>query len=257
MNSDDEKTSKAVEKVLREPVAAQFSEQAWRIRTNLIIASTIALVMGLAELRIQPDSSFLGLKFSGLSDVAIRMTLAAIIIYLLFHFVWVAFDSLIEWRLRVTGTRSSFQTAAMFFPDHADAPIEPHQSTLYNWWFAQKEAIGRIGVKADKFLANQDAWKAELAKMMQAHPHSPDWGNFGRLVQLLEEWKTETRNLSAGIEANTKMMTDPRIAVSLRRFDGWYELFLRSQNLRWLLIEFVAPVAFASISLWVVLQHLA
>jgi hypothetical protein len=106
------KTIQAVEKVLKEPVAAQFSEQAWKIRTSLFIASTIALVVALANLRINADSSILGLRFTGLSDPVIRFTLAAIILYLLFHFVWVSRDSFLEWKLRITGTRSAFPRVA-------------------------------------------------------------------------------------------------------------------------------------------------
>jgi hypothetical protein len=98
--------------VLKEPVAAQFSEQAWKIRTSLFIASTIALVVALANLRINADSSILGLRFTGLSDPVIRFTLAAIILYLLFHFVWVSRDSFLEWKLRITGTRSAFPRVA-------------------------------------------------------------------------------------------------------------------------------------------------
>lgn len=128
MKVDDE-TIKAVEKVLREPVAAEFSDQAWKIRVNLIVASTIGLVMGLADLQIQPESSILGLRFAGLSNGIIRVTIAGIIAYLLFHFLWVAWDALLEWRLRVTGTRRGFVTGTMWESEHADVPVEPRQST--------------------------------------------------------------------------------------------------------------------------------
>jgi hypothetical protein len=48
----EEERIEAVEKILREPVAAHLGDQAWKIRANLIVASSIALVMGLADLRI-------------------------------------------------------------------------------------------------------------------------------------------------------------------------------------------------------------
>jgi hypothetical protein len=103
MHTDEERI-KAVEKVLREPVTAHFDGQAWKIRTNLIVASSIALVMGLADLRVAGESTFVGLRFEGLNDVVIRSTLAAVIVYLLAHFLWASWDSFLEWRLRITGT---------------------------------------------------------------------------------------------------------------------------------------------------------
>ena len=250
----DDKTIGAVEKILKEPVAAQFSDQAWRIRTNLIIASTIGLVMGLADLRIHPDSSILGLRFTGLSDTVIRVTLAGIIAYLLFHFLWVAWDGFLEWRLRITGTRATFQTGSLLAPDHADFPVDPRQSTLYNWWTHQHGSIGNLGKLADEMQATCGRWESDLEKLKAEHVHSPDWQNMGNIIRTLVESREQAAKLARNVEANTKAMTDARIPTSLRRFDSWFQLFLRSQNLRWLVVEFVAPVAFASFTLYLLLR---
>ena len=249
----DEERIRSVEKILKEPVAAEFSEQAWKIRTNLIVASTIGLVMGLANLRIRPDSSFLGMRFDGLSDNLIRFTLAGIIAYLLFHFLWVAWDGFLEWRLRVTGTRKSFITAAMLEPDHADAPVDPRQSTLYNWWQQQHVAMGELGKLASELEGTSKRWEADLQKLLEAHSSSPDWQNMNNVIRGLAESREQAAKLARNVEQNTKAMTDDRIPTSLKRFDGWFQLFLRSQNLRWVVVEFVAPVALAGWSLYVLL----
>jgi len=44
------------------------------------------------------------------------------------------------------------------------------------------------------------------------------------------------------IQTAHKTISDQRIPVSLKRFDNWFQLFLRSQNLRWLIIEFLFPI---------------
>jgi hypothetical protein len=249
-----EERIRAVEKVLKEPIAAQFSDQAWKIRTNLIIASSIALVMGLAQLHITADSSFLGLKFSGLSDVVIRFTLAAVIVYLLFHFLWVGWDSFVEWRLRITGTRTLYQTGGVWGPDHADYPVDPRQSTLYNWWSMQQSQVAALVEIPGRISATCEKWVAEFEKMKQERAHAPDWTNLSHILSLLQETKAQCVDLGRKIEENTKAITDDRIPTSLRRFDGWFQLFLRSQNLRWLVIEFVAPIALSLTALYQLLE---
>lgn len=247
----DEERIRSVEKVLKEPVAAEFSAQAWKIRTNLIVASTIGLVMGLANLHIHPDSSILGLRFTGLSDNLIRFTLAGIIAYLLFHFLWVAWDGFLEWRLRVTGTRKGFVTGSMWEPEHTDTPVDPRQSTLYNWWQQQHIAIGELGKLATELEATSKRWEVNLQKLKEAHANSPDWENMNNVVRGLAESREQAAQFARNVAANTKAMTDERIPTSLKRFDGWFQLFLRSQNLRWLVVELVAPVAFAGYALYV------
>lgn len=254
MEIDDEEI-KAVEKILKEPVAAEFSEQAWRIRANLIVTSAIGFVMAVADLRINPDSSFLGLKVFGLSDLVIRATLAAVLIYLLFHFIWVAWDAFLEWRLRVTGTRSAFQTGSFFSDKNADYPVDPRQSTLYNWWSMQHSAIGNLGKLAGELKSTCASWEADLKAIQANSPSDPQSLNLNNAIRGLAQANEQAATIARKVEANTNAITSPRIPTSLKRFDGWFQLFLRSQNLRWLVVEFVAPVAFAAYTLWILLQR--
>ncbi len=245
----DEKRLRAVEKVLKEPVAAQFSEQAWKVRTNLFIASFIAMVMGVAKIRIAADSTFLGLKFMGLTDSVIRFTLAAVIVYLLIHFLWTAWDSFLEWRLRITGTRSAFRTGSFYEPDHVDHPVDPRQSTLYNWWTQQHHAIARVGEVVEELQAKLKAWENDINAIRQgkSDPYST---NLNNVIGGLSQIHVQYADLARAIKANTEAITDDRIPTSLKRFDDWFRLFLKSQNLRWLLIEFCAPVAIAGFGLY-------
>jgi hypothetical protein len=210
--------------------------------------------MALANLRINADSSILGLRFTGLSDLVIRFTLAAIILYLLFHFVWVSWDSFLEWKLRITGTRSAFQTGSFWASEHVDFPSDPRQSTLYNWWTMQQSMIGDVGELANTIQNTCSRWESELEKIQAQHINSPDWGNLATIIQTIGEARNQSAEMGRKVEANTKAITDARIPTSLRRFDRWFELFLRSQNLRWLLIEFLTPVGLATVSLYQLLR---
>lgn len=249
----DEERIKAVEKVLKEPVAAGFSDQAWKIRNNLIVGSSIALVMGLAKVQIAPDSTFLGLKFNGLNDNVIRLTLAAVVIYLLFHFLWAGWDSLLEWRLRITGTRTVFQTGSMFAPRHVDYPVEPRQSTLYNWWVMQHTAIARVGIVVEELQEKLKTWAADIQAIREGKS-DPYSNNLNNVISGLSQVNVQYADLVRALKANTEAITDDRIPTSLKRFDGWFQLFLRSQNLRWFVIEFVAPVIFSFAALYHLLK---
>lgn len=251
----DDGTIKAVEKVLKEPVAAEFGEQAWRIRTNLTIVSAISVVMSLADLRIAPDSSVLGLKFAGLNDGVIRVTLATIVAYFLFHFLWVAWDAFLEWRLRVTGTRSAFQTGSMAGSDHADYPGDPRQSTLYNWWVRQQTSIGNLDAEVSALRATCKEWQDELIAERnrmgtEADKHVPGYQNVTKVAHQLGEAFAQITSLQRIVGLHLKAKTDPRIPVSLKRFDDWFQIFLRSQNLRWFVVELTAPIVFAVYALY-------
>lgn len=137
MNSakqDQEQKIDAAKKVLGEPFATELSEVGWKVRNHLFISSIISIIYVLAKLHIEPDSTLLGLKFSGLNDQVLQWGLLGINIYFTSHFIWLSVDGFIEWRLRITGTRQAFITAGTFGSEDADYTSNPRQSTLYNWW---------------------------------------------------------------------------------------------------------------------------
>jgi len=164
----------------------------------------------------------------------------------------VAWDGLLEWRLRVTGTRTLYQTGAFYGPDHVDYPVDPRQSTLHNWWAMQHGTIGELGQVAEDLRQKCRAWEAELQKLKDANPDSPAMQNLHNATHLLAATQEQASRVAQMVQHNTEKLSGPRIPTSLARFDRWYQLFLRSQNLRWLVVEFAAPVAFAGYTLFVV-----
>ncbi|MBI4684095.1 MAG: hypothetical protein HY755_02735 [Nitrospirae bacterium] len=88
----DEKTIKAVEKALGEPVIGEFTENTIKIRRNLLIVSLLSVAVSLGGLQINPNSEVFGLKFSGLTDNFIRFGLTLITLYLFIHFLWCSFE---------------------------------------------------------------------------------------------------------------------------------------------------------------------
>jgi fatty acid desaturase len=130
----EEKDLEAVQKVLGEPVAVGLTDRAWRARTQLLSVSLLAIGIIGFKLRINPEATVFGFSLTGLTDHAVRGALAIAIVYLALHFMWIAWESFAEWRLRLTGTRVAFVTTGRFANSESDYPDDPRQSTLANWW---------------------------------------------------------------------------------------------------------------------------
>ena len=235
----DEKSIKAVEKSLGEPAFIEFQENTWKIRTNLLLASVIAVAVVFGDLNIESDSTILGLKFRGLSDAILTNGLIAMTVYLLAHFIWSSFDSLLEWRLRVTGTRVAFVTTGVVASEHADYPKDPRQSTLYNWWLGEAKKITNLSKSFEEMEAGFSTWNKRL---VTTFTEGPDAMNIVNATMSINSTREEMVKLQRAIKEVADALESNRIPVSLKRFDQWYALFLRSQNLRWLIVEFMFPV---------------
>lgn len=244
--SSPKNSIEAVEKAIGEPAFAELPENAWKIRTNLILASVISIVIVFGELHIEPDSQILGLKFKGLSDTILTNGLIAIVAYLLLHFLWASLDALLEWRIRVTGTRVAFVTTARLASEHGDYPNDPRQSSLYNWWKDEARKIGNLSTHMQDIESKLNKWEAELrAKFTEG----ADAMNITNAVMSISGTREEIVRFSREVKAAAEAIEAARIPTSLKRFDSWYGLFLRSQNLRWLIIDFLAPVLAGSYAL--------
>ena len=243
-------TETQVEKILREPVWADLSSATQRLRTYVILLSSISLVIGLYDLRIADGSTILGLRLEGLDDHLARRVLIVTLAYLAIHFVWSAWDSFAEWRLRITGSRTAYTTASFYASPDADYPSDPRQSTLSNWWADRASMIGNVDQRLDNIEHALHAVKEKVAEISDANEKTMI-DNIKGMVHQIENRHTELRNT---IEAMNETLLSNRLDVSLKRFDSWQGHFLRSQNLRWITIELGLPTLL-SITALAVLWH--
>lgn len=204
-----------VEKVLKEPVFLGHDTNAKVVRAQLFLVSAMTVTYISMGLEISADSSFLGLKFNNLNEGHIQAGLLVILIYQIIHFVWLSWDALFEWRLRITGTKTVFSTGMKFGSGEADFPDDPRQSTLYNFYYSN-------------MLPNITK---EFNKLKEA-ANTPDDKSF--------------RETQSQLNLVHKQLNSRRLKVSINRFDNWYKYFLISQNLRWLVIEFGFPIILAA-----------
>lgn len=247
-----EKEHEAVEQVLGKPFAAAMSDATEKIRRNLLVVSAITIAIVILGVRVAPANTLLGISFEGLTADALKKGLLAVNSYMLAHFLWCMLDELQEWRLRVSGTRSAFITAGTFGSEHADYPTEPRQSTLYNWW---RTAAARF-VRTDEAIKRLDGAVERLIATEEVKRNSGQIQPVSNAGVLLQQIKSDIATLLNEVNQTKAVLMSQRINVSLKRFDRAFQLFLRSQNLRWLVIEAGFPVIFGLTSLAILVRDL-
>ncbi|MBI1424701.1 MAG: hypothetical protein GC149_14745 [Gammaproteobacteria bacterium] len=231
-----EEQIKAVEKVLGEPVICEFDSKTQKMRTTLFLLSVISIAYMTEGLKIDKASSVLGFKFDGLTDNLFRHVLFITILYLTIHFLWSSWDCFIEWRLRITGTRLAFSAgAATFGSDESDSHKNPKQSTLYNWWKSRASSKSY-----EEFSTKLNELFNELTTDIQNK--SCDELKANSITSQLQSIRGEIAALNNFVAAEIKILESNRIPASLKRFDSWFKLFLKSQNIRWFFIEFLLPI---------------
>lgn len=244
--------SKDVEKSLGEPVAAEFSDYVRKLRGNLVFISFISISLTLGGLEIDPTSSILGLKFNGLDNSSLMYGLAILNAYMLFHFIWCSFDAFQEWGMRVTGTRLSFITTARLSSEHGDYPSDPRQTSLYHWWKDQANNIGSLSEPVAEINRKLEIWESEVKEALEAQGNP----NVVNACMAINKVTTDITKLKGSIETVSKALESPRIPASLERFDNRFQLFLRSQNLRWLVLELGLPIIMGLVSVFLLASKL-
>ena len=172
-------------------------------------------------------------------------------VYFLIHFLWCSIDHIQEWRLRVTGTRVAFITAASYTSEEGDYPSDPRQSSLYNWWKGQAILISSLTDPLDSINTKLAEWELKVNEALK--DNDP---NVSTTCASINKVNEDITKLKSSIENVEKTLTSNRIPASLYRFDKWFLFFLRSQNLRWLVIELMLPMLLSLYSLALLWQKL-
>lgn len=236
-----------IKKVLKEPVQVEFSDSVKKIRNNLMMVSFISLFVTIGELSIRPDSKFFGLGFDGLDHALIFKGLLIILIYLLIHFIWSAYDALQEWEIRVTGTNGAFYPAdPMDINDsiHPDYPTDARNSTFYYWCTTQASKIGNLKPDLDSAISKIESIEKSVHEMREEkYELSRSDANISLQVQPI---KIDIESTTKRIERIEKVLESNQLIESMRTFDRRFKFFLKSQNIRWFMIDFSTPVLLAS-----------
>lgn len=221
------------------------------------MASFISLFMTLGGIEIDPNSTFFGLKFTGLSNDLIYSGLLVIIIYLLTHFVWCAYEALQEWEIRVTGVKGAFKRADKDDIDemvHPSYPADARNSTLYYWWSTQAHKISNV--RRDIDAANEKIIEMESVVhelREQGTNFSHDTVNISSSVDPL---KIEWHSIKYSIKAIEATLAADQLSSSMKVFDRRYKYFLKTQNIRWFVVDFIFPIALSSVAIYKMIDSL-
>lgn len=239
-----------IEKVNIEPVFVGFDDGVIKIKGRLIVTSFIAIFAALGEIGIDPDSRFLGVKFSGLNDDLIYSGLFIIIIYLLINFVWCSYDALQEWEIRVTGTGGAFKPSDKTNLDelvHPKLPDDPRNSTMYFWWNTQAGYIKNITPIINEAKSSISDIEESVRNMRETQEIPISLANIGLAVEPI---KDSWRSLESSIKAIESSLEDDQLNSSMRVFDRRYKFFMYSQNIRWILMDYLFPIVSGTTALY-------
>lgn len=242
MNDDLSK----VEKVLGEPIFIEFSDYVRKIRTNLLIVSFLSWGIQFYGIEINPDSTIFGLKFKGFNNEVMIQGLLIINIYVFIHFAVCSIDSFKEWMVRVTGTKVAHVTAGIMVSADGDYPSDPRQSTLYHWWKKEAPKIGNLKEKIESIEEKLNEIETKIVEGAEGNVHQQ---NLNNVTHPISQINVDLHKLMKSIEETDTIFKSTRIPVSLERFDQCYKSLLKTQNLRWLVIEFLFPLLVGSMAI--------
>lgn len=240
-----------VQKVLGEPVAAGLSDRAWKTRTQLLAVSVVAIALVRLGLHVNRDATVFGFSLSGLTDRMVRVGLAVWIVYLLAHFAWMAWEGFAEWRLRLTGTRVASITVGTFGGEESDYPSDPQQSTLANWWRGEAQKIGNLTALMSGLEPRLTSQEAAIREACQTNNAI----NVASATMPLGDIRSAAQQLRQQIQQTEKTLSSLRIPASLDRFERAYAHFLKSQNIRWLVLDVLLPLIVAVAALFVLVRQ--
>lgn len=245
---DTDKLKKA-QLSLGEPFALEFSEYTRKVRNNLMFLSILSIVLITNNLELTSDSSLLGLKLNTFSMDIIYNLIFLLTTYFLIHFIWLAWDYFIKWKLRLTGSNIPYEGG--FADEVADNKSDISQTTLYSWW------LSKIQVKDNEqkninFVVEK-LGSGSINTKLEHLDNSQDKNLIIREIQTLNK---NVQNLKGSFDKYHSTLSDIRIPASLERFDKWFRYMKTSQSLRWIIIELLMPILIGISALWILFAKL-
>lgn len=230
----------AVNKILVEPIIKPLSENFLKIRRNLLMICLLGLLYVFDVFDIC-NLSMSGIKIKNGSIKTIEIIGFVIILYQFMHFILEAWEHLTYLRIRVTGTKLSHVTAGKFAAEGGDYPNDPDQSTLYSWWFEQKNLMRQYEQK-----------KNDLMLIVEGIESAP--GDLS--VDAVKDVQNKLTQFIGLQEAFNNKILSPRVFASLERFDKKFWFYQKLQLIKWFGLELVPPFTIGILTLFGMLLHI-
>jgi hypothetical protein len=237
-----DKRIEAVEKVLGEPFGLEFGDAAQKARRNLLLAAVVASGFWHFGLRLGHAPTVLGFQVENLGNRQFGWGLFWIVLYLELHFAFLSWECGREWRLRLTGRRPGALFGGGLSGDrNADLMTDPRQSTLYGWWLTQRQQVERLAA----LLTQSEEALQRLRREPEGIASAPD-----ETRKSLDTLAGAVSQLKDAYSQALKLIEDPRIHVSLKRFDKKFWAHQSSQWLRWSVLDCLLPLVLGLYALY-------
>ncbi|MFQ2467543.1 hypothetical protein ACK312_04480 [Aeromonas caviae] len=250
----DEKDSekKRVKKVLGEPYPLQLSEYEERVRRNLLAYSVVSIAATfLGATSVEKPVLFGMIELPRFSSGLIYYGLSLLIFYELVNYGAMLWNSFSYWRIRLTGSRlnpsrSSGETFSSGNESVEDVSGEERNSTIYTWLFEQELKVSVI-LRSIKDSSDQ---LSEIQHDFKERKEVPGG------VESLESCVKALESYTGKLEC---VILSARVHESFLRYDKWFHYMLKTQSLRWLLLDCAIPILLGLfaliILLWPVARH--
>ncbi|WP_394135927.1 hypothetical protein [Aliivibrio fischeri] len=237
-----------IESVMKEPLAIQPSDYEEKIRRNLIIVSSVTLVVIKLGLMPTNDSRFLGgMQFDNLTPETIYIILLCIVAYEFTHYSWLLVNKFTYWRIRLTGIKHSEfrgnRGSMGSTYEQLDFTGNADNSNLYIWMIENKDATLSLTERID------NNWLEVENLCQELKSESVNSSKIAEILRKLNDIENTSNALKQHLE-------NIRISASLHRFDNWFHFLVRSQGARWLLLDVFFPIIMGSASLYFLVSKL-
>lgn len=235
----------ALQRSMGQPIGFDISEAATKIKRNLILVSSVALVLIFGGVEAAPGVSIFGVSLTGVTSTKLMVGLSIVLFYTLAHYLWYCYELYSEWVIRLTGAKLGFVTGGGVGAEGMDYPSDPKQSTLYNWWLGRSRALIDCKEVASKVDVQVAQINLRIDDIVNNENPSANGAMAHQAIMLLN---STLEQVNSSILSTEAVLMQVRIPVSLARFDRRFGLLLKSQNLRIILIEIAFPIALAAFS---------
>ena len=243
------KSKNRVKDILGEPYPLQLTEYEERVRRNLLAYSVVSISAGLlGAVSVDQPVLFGVIKLPKFSSDLIYYGLSLLVVYELVNYGLMLWNSFSYWRVRLTGSRlkpsrSSGDAFASGLEDIEDVAGEEKNSTIYTWLFEQQ-------FKAESILGAMNDRSKQLLEVQE------DLKSKGATPDSLAKFETNLNMLEQSMERLEGIISSARVHESFLRYDRWFHYMLKTQSLRWLILDCAIPMIIGVIALILLLSPL-
>lgn len=194
------------------------------------------------------------MKFNGLNESIIYTGLLIAIFFNLISFIWNSIDTYIEWEIRQTGIKKLYKTATgnelMYFDgiNNDLFPDNPRNLTLYYWWSIQINKLNNWENCLSDLRKNHtklyELLNAEKTRNLFENPREVN-----PIINSHNDYIDKITSIQKSFEIMANVFKHGHIQDSLSNFDFRYKALSKSQNLRWILLDFCFPIFITTISI--------